>query len=139
MTEPKEVTPTLDLLESTAHLVMRTAGLLDPVRLQAWEELGITLAQLRILFRVRALPGADVRRIAADILIAGIGAAGSGAALGIVMPGMASCIPDIVPPPGAAGRAAARARTGLRVGFFAAGFFTAGFRSEEHTSELQSH
>ena len=67
MTEPKEVTPTLDLLESTAHLVMRTAGLLDPVRLQAWEELGITLAQLRILFRVRALPGADVRRIAADI------------------------------------------------------------------------
>lgn len=67
MTAPAGDSTRDELLQAAAHLVMRTAAVLDPVRLQAWEEMGLTLAQLRILFRVRAQPGADVRRIAADI------------------------------------------------------------------------
>jgi len=57
----------IELLETVARLMVRASASLDPVRLQAWEEMGLTLAQLRILFRVRAQPGVDVRRIAADI------------------------------------------------------------------------
>ncbi len=67
MTDNPVATLPSELTKATAQMVMRTASILDPVRLQAWEESGLTLAQLRILFRVRALPGADVRRIAADI------------------------------------------------------------------------
>ena len=67
MADAPAAAPPLELMESVARLVLRTAVLLDPVRLQAWEEQGLTLAQLRILFRVRAAPGCDVRRIAADV------------------------------------------------------------------------
>lgn len=68
MTEATPVAPPQsELLESVVRLVVRVSAALDPIRLQAWEEMGLTLAQLRILFRVRAQPGVDVRRIAADI------------------------------------------------------------------------
>ncbi|MSQ10568.1 MAG: MarR family transcriptional regulator [Dehalococcoidia bacterium] len=68
MTEAARVAPPQsELLESVVRLVVRVSAALDPIRLQTWEEMGLTLAQLRILFRVRSQPGVDVRRIAADI------------------------------------------------------------------------
>lgn len=57
------------LLERAVRQFLRAAAQLDSVRLQAWENLGLTLAQLRILFLVRAHPGADVRRIAERLSI----------------------------------------------------------------------
>jgi DNA-binding MarR family transcriptional regulator len=52
------------LLHDTATLYSRAARVLDPVRLQAWESMGVTFPQLRILFRVRVRPGIDVRGLA---------------------------------------------------------------------------
>ncbi len=50
-------------LHEVSTLFIRTAGILDPVRLRIWESIGITLPQLRILFRVRANPGIDMRSL----------------------------------------------------------------------------
>jgi DNA-binding MarR family transcriptional regulator len=55
------------LLHDAALVYTRAARLLDPVRLQVWESMGVTLPQLRILFRVRARPGIDVRTLAAGL------------------------------------------------------------------------
>jgi DNA-binding MarR family transcriptional regulator len=52
------------LLHDTATLYTRAARVLDPVRLQVWESMGVTFPQLRILFRVRVRPGIDVRGLA---------------------------------------------------------------------------
>lgn len=56
------------LLEA-AHLIGRATRLLDPIRLQVWDHLGIAQPQLRILFRVRATPGIDLRGLAAELNI----------------------------------------------------------------------
>lgn len=61
MTEPRSD------LEHIARLYIRAATALDPVRFQAWESLGLTLAQLRILFRVRRRPGENVRKLAEEL------------------------------------------------------------------------
>ena len=53
-----------DLLREVATVYSRAARVLDPVRLHAWEELGLTLPQLRILFLVRGHPAIDVRGLA---------------------------------------------------------------------------
>ena len=45
-------------------LYARAARLLDPLRLQVWEDLGITFPQLRILFLIRHRPGRDLRSLA---------------------------------------------------------------------------
>jgi DNA-binding MarR family transcriptional regulator len=50
-------------------LFSRSTRVLDPIRLQVWDHLGIALPQLRILFRVRATPGIDLRGLAADLRI----------------------------------------------------------------------
>ncbi len=55
------------LLQETATLFARAARVLDPVRLHVWESMGVTFPQLRILFRVRARPGIDVRGLAQDL------------------------------------------------------------------------
>ncbi len=55
------------LLHDTATLYSRASRVLDPVRLQAWEGMGVTFPQLRILFRVRAQPGIDVRGLAGGL------------------------------------------------------------------------
>lgn len=52
------------LLHEAATLYARAGRVPDPVRLQAWEGMGVTFPQLRILFRVRARPGVDVRGLA---------------------------------------------------------------------------
>ena len=56
-----------ELLDSTTRLYIRAAQILDPLRLQVWEEKGITFPQLRILFRVRAQPGIDLQTLAAGL------------------------------------------------------------------------
>ncbi len=57
-----------ELLE-IAQLFGRSTRLLDPIRLQVWDHLGIAQPQLRILFRVRANPGIDLRGLAAELSI----------------------------------------------------------------------
>lgn len=52
------------LLQGTIALFIRTAAILDLPRLQEWQRLGVTLPQLRILFRVRSHPRIDVRTLA---------------------------------------------------------------------------
>lgn len=52
------------LMQETITRYSRAARLLDPMRLQVWEEMGINFPQLRILFRVRAHPGIDLRTLA---------------------------------------------------------------------------
>lgn len=57
------------LLHETAQVYARAARVLDPVRLQVWEAMGLTFPQLRIIMRVRANPGIDVRRLAVGLSI----------------------------------------------------------------------
>ncbi len=53
-----------NLLGETVTRFARAARLLDPMRLQVWEEMGINFPQLRILFRVRSHSGIDLRSLA---------------------------------------------------------------------------
>jgi len=55
------------LQEEATKLYIRAAQLLDPLRLQVWEERGITFPQLRILFRTRAQPGIDLQTLATGL------------------------------------------------------------------------
>jgi DNA-binding MarR family transcriptional regulator len=57
------------LLSETAAIYGRSTRVLDPLRMQVWDQLGISQPQLRILFRVRARPGIDLRSLAADLEI----------------------------------------------------------------------
>jgi len=52
-------------LERAVTAVARTASLLDGPRLHVWDERGLSLPQLRILFRVRQQPGIGVKDLAA--------------------------------------------------------------------------
>lgn len=52
-------------LERAVTAVARTAILLDGPRLHVWDERGLSLPQLRILFRVRQEPGIGVKDLAA--------------------------------------------------------------------------
>jgi DNA-binding MarR family transcriptional regulator len=51
-------------LERAVTAVARTAILLDGPRLHVWDERGLSLPQLRILFRVRQEPGIGVKDLA---------------------------------------------------------------------------
>lgn len=51
-------------LEQAVMVFAQAARLLDSLRLHVWDERGITLPQLRILFRVRQEPGIGVRDLA---------------------------------------------------------------------------
>jgi DNA-binding MarR family transcriptional regulator len=51
-------------LERAVTAFVRAARLLDVPRLHVWDERGITLPQLRILFRIRQEPGIGVRDLA---------------------------------------------------------------------------
>ena len=61
-------------LESAVKGYVQAVHVLDSVRLQVWERRGITLPQLRILSRVRARPGVDLRGLACDLGITASGA-----------------------------------------------------------------
>ena len=62
------------LMLETVTLYSRAARMLDPMRLQVWEEMGINFPQLRILFRVRSHPGIDLRTLAEQMGISVSGA-----------------------------------------------------------------
>lgn len=51
-------------LEEVTTLYLRSSRVLDDVRLRAWEELGLSFPQLRILFNVRNQPGIGLRDLA---------------------------------------------------------------------------
>jgi len=51
-------------LEQAVSVFSQAARLLDSPRLHAWDERGLTLPQLRILFRVRQEPGIGVKELA---------------------------------------------------------------------------
>ncbi|HVB64832.1 MAG TPA: MarR family winged helix-turn-helix transcriptional regulator [Nitrolancea sp.] len=63
-----------NLMRDTVTLYARAARMLDPMRLQVWEEMGINFPQLRILFRVRSRPGIDLRTLAEQMGISASGA-----------------------------------------------------------------
>lgn len=53
-----------DVLERAVTALAQAARLLDAPRLHVWDERGITLPQLRILFRLRQEPGLGVKELA---------------------------------------------------------------------------
>lgn len=53
-----------EVLDEAVHVFYRAARLMDGMRLHVWDERGLTLPQLRILFRVREQPGVGVRELA---------------------------------------------------------------------------
>jgi DNA-binding MarR family transcriptional regulator len=53
-----------DRLERAVMAVARTALLLDGPRLHVWDERGLSLPQIRILFRIRQTPGIGVTDVA---------------------------------------------------------------------------
>ncbi len=55
------------LQDETVFLYLRATRLLDPLRLQVWEEMRITFPQLRILFQVRNNPEIDLRTLASRL------------------------------------------------------------------------
>jgi DNA-binding MarR family transcriptional regulator len=69
MNEPHD-----NLMRETVTRYARAARMLDPMRLQVWEEMGINFPQLRILFRVRSRPGIDLRTLAEQMGISASGA-----------------------------------------------------------------
>jgi DNA-binding MarR family transcriptional regulator len=54
-------------VDHLARLYMQAATLLDPVRFQARERLGVTFPQLRILFYICRKPGVDIRGLAEEL------------------------------------------------------------------------
>ncbi len=56
-----------DLLVDTAALFVQASRLLDPVRLQFYEGLGLTLPQVKIMMQVEAQPGLSGRALAATL------------------------------------------------------------------------
>jgi len=52
------------LLEEAFRLLGRTIARVDPGRLEAWVELGLTMTQLRVLFILRGEDGASARALA---------------------------------------------------------------------------
>lgn len=53
-----------ELLDRAVTTFGRAARLLDMPRLQVWDERGLTLPQLRILFQIRQAPGVGVKELA---------------------------------------------------------------------------
>ena len=47
----------------------RAAGVFDPNRLEVWEELGLTLSQLRVLYMLQGAPGTPAGAVAAQLKV----------------------------------------------------------------------
>lgn len=47
----------------------RAAGVFDPNRLEVWEELGLTMSQLRVLYMLQAGPGTPAGAVAAQLKV----------------------------------------------------------------------
>lgn len=57
------------LVDRIIHHYGRAAGMFDPNRLEVWEELGLTMSQLRVLFLLIAIPGAPAGLVAETLKV----------------------------------------------------------------------
>ena len=57
------------LIESICDNYGRAAGVFDPNRLEVWEELGLTMSQLRVLYMLQAGPGTPAGAVAAQLKV----------------------------------------------------------------------
>lgn len=57
------------LIDSILDNYGRAAGVFDPNRLEVWEELGLTLSQLRVLYMLQAGPGTPAGAVAAQLKV----------------------------------------------------------------------
>ena len=58
-----------ELIESILSNYGRAAGVFDPNRLEVWEELGLTMSQLRVLYMLQAEPGTPAGNVAAQLKV----------------------------------------------------------------------
>lgn len=56
-----------ELAEQTLRLYSRAIGLIDPVRLHAWSDLGLTMPTLKVLYLLRDDPGTPAGVLAAQL------------------------------------------------------------------------
>ncbi len=64
------VNPQIDsVIETILDNYGRAAGIFDPNRLEVWEELGLTLSQLRVLYMLQAGPGTPAGAVAATLKV----------------------------------------------------------------------
>ena len=57
------------MIESILNNYGRAAGVFDPNRLEVWEELGLTMSQLRVLYMLQAGPGTPAGAVAAQLKV----------------------------------------------------------------------
>ncbi len=57
------------LIETILDNYGRAAGVFDPNRLEVWEELGLTMSQLRVLYMLQAGPGTPAGSVAAQLKV----------------------------------------------------------------------
>lgn len=57
------------LIDSILDNYGRAAGVFDPNRLEVWEELGLTLSQLRVLYMLQGAPGTPAGAVAAQLKV----------------------------------------------------------------------
>ncbi len=57
------------LIEQILSNYGRGAGIFDPNRLEVWEELGLTMSQLRVLYMLQAAPGTPAGAVAAQLKV----------------------------------------------------------------------
>ena len=57
------------VIESILDNYARAAGVFDPNRLEVWEELGLTMSQLRVLYMLQAEPGTPAGAVAAQLKV----------------------------------------------------------------------
>ena len=62
-------TLTDNLIENILNNYGRAAGVFDPNRLEVWEELGLTMSQLRVLHLLQAGPGTPAGAVAAFLKV----------------------------------------------------------------------
>ena len=67
--ESEEAGPQNQLIERIIDHYGRAAGMFDPNRLEVWEELGLTMSQLRVLFMLIAIPGAPAGLVAETLKV----------------------------------------------------------------------
>lgn len=68
-TEAQEAGLPDQLIEQIINHYGRAAGMFDPNRLEVWEELGLTMSQLRVLFMLIAIPGAPAGLVAETLKV----------------------------------------------------------------------
>ena len=57
------------VIESILDNYGRAAGIFDPNRLEVWEELGLTMSQLRVLYMLQAAPGTPAGAVAMQLKV----------------------------------------------------------------------